>query len=150
MNSKRILLVLISFLLCYNFAFAGSLVADEAGTYFNEGVKAQKGGNFQAAEISYQKTLLIAPDSKKWKKYIFNNYGAMFAQMGELQRAEEALNNALKVDPDYMPAKLNLGMINDKQRTRLESLEYWAKVFNLDSLKPKEFVVSVEETTTGK
>jgi len=69
----------------------------------------------------------------------------MFAQMGELERSEAAFLAALQIDPKYKPAKLNLGLINEKRRTRCESLEYWSKIFNFEKLKPKNFVISGEE-----
>lgn len=150
MHLKKIVFLLILFALCYNFGFAGPLVSDEAGNYFNEGLKAQEAGNFETAEINYQKTLILAPHSLKWKKYIYNNYGVMFAQLGDPEQAELSFNKALEIDPQYQPAILNLGLITDKRKTRLESLEYWAKVFELDKQKPRDFTVSIEEKQTEK
>lgn len=127
----------------FSLSYAGELVAKEAVNYYNEAVKAQKAANFAVADINYQKTLLLDPNNSKWKKFITNNYGVMYAQQGNLEKAEASFNEVLKIDPNYQPAKLNLGYIYEKRRSRLESLEYWLKVLNidLDQLKPKDFIL---------
>jgi tetratricopeptide (TPR) repeat protein len=87
--------------------------------------------------------LLVDPYNPDWKKFILNNQGIMYAQQGDLEKAEAAFNEALKIDPEYETAKLNLGFIYEQRRSRLESIEYWLKVLNidLDKVKPKGFVV---------
>ncbi len=151
MVKKKVLLFFITFLfLSYNSACAGELVAKEAVTYYNEGVKAQKGGNFSVADTYYQKTLILDPNNPNWQKFILNNRGIMYANHGDLKNAEIAFNQALKIDPNFATATLNLGLVYEMRRTRLESLEYWAKVFKLDELKPKDFIIAVQETTERK
>lgn len=143
---------LLSFLIIlffFNFSYAGELVSQEAVNYYNEGVKAQKADNFSAADIAYQKALLLDPYNPKWNKFIINNRGIMYAQSGDLEKAEASFNEVLKIDPNYQPAQFNLGLIYEKRRSRLESLEYWAKVFELDKLKPQDFIIE-EQYLTGE
>jgi len=140
---RRIVFMLAISLLLAGIACAGELVAQEAITYYKEGVKAQKGSNFEAADVSYKKCLLVDPSNRNWKKYIFNNYGIMYAKQGDMESAEKAFNEALKIDPDYLPAKLNLGFVYDKRRTELEAIKYWLKALNIDlnQVRPKDFVI---------
>jgi tetratricopeptide (TPR) repeat protein len=141
---KALLLVVMLFVVC-SFCYAGELVSSEAGKYFNAGVKAQKGGNLVEAEINYQKTVLLDPNNLDWQKHILNNRGIMFMQMGDVEKAEAAFRAAMQIDPGYKPAKLNLGLLIDKQRSRCESLEYWFKVFKMEKMIPKKFVMSDEQ-----
>jgi len=126
-------------------AFAGNMAADEALYYYNEGVKEQKANNLVAADTYYQKAVLLSPYNLTWQKYILNNRGVIAAKQGDIETAEQAFNEALKIDPEYEQALLNLGMIYEMRRSRLESLEYWAKIFGFDRLKPKDFVMQGQE-----
>jgi len=142
---KKILLLVILLLVFCSLSFAGELISKEAVTYYNAGVKAQKGANFVEADVNYSKALLLDPNNLTYQKCILNNRGIIFAQMGDLDQSEAAFKMALQIDPKYKPAKLNLGLINEKRRSRCESLEYWAKIFNFEKLKPKNFVIADEQ-----
>ena len=150
MPAKKIFLLLAILLFFSGSLYAGELISQEAVQYYNEGVKLQKAGNFSVAEVNYRKTLLLDPYNVKWQKFIANNEGLMYAQLGELDKAEESFNAALKLDPDYLPAQLNLGLVYEKRRTRLESLEYWASMFCLEKLKPKSFTMAEEQGPAKK
>lgn len=141
--TRRVVFALAVVLLLASAAYAGELVAREAITYYKEGVKSQKGQNFEAADMAYKKCLLVDPYDQNWKKYIFNNYGIMYAKQGDMESAEKAFTEALKIDPNYLPAKLNLGFIYDKRRTELEAIKYWLKALNIDlnQIRPKDFVI---------
>lgn len=138
--------LLLIFLFC-NLSYAAELVSKEAVNYYNEGVKAQKAGNFAMAEINYQKTLLLDPYNTSWQKFIINNRGVMYARQGDLEKSEAAFDEALRIDPNYKPAQLNLGFIYETRRTKLESLEYWLKVLNINltEVKPKGFVIEEQQ-----
>ena len=150
MVHKKTLLFLMALLFCCSLAYAGELTAQDAVNYYNEGVKAQRADNFQAADTAYQKVMLLAPADPRFKKFIINNYGLMFVKQGNLAQAEENFKEVLAMDPDYVPAQLNLGLIYEKRKTRLESLEYWVKLFNLEQLKPKAYVMQGEEELQKK
>jgi tetratricopeptide (TPR) repeat protein len=140
-------------LLCLLVLFFAQLVYAEGGgiasqqeavNYYNEGLKAQKRGDTEEALKAYQKALQM---SAEYNKLIINNRGVMYAQQGDLKRAEATFKEVLALDPRFMPAKLNLGLIYDMQGDRLKALEYWAKVFRFEDYKPKGFVVSAPQTT---
>jgi len=105
------------------------------------GVKAQEGGNFIEAEDCYQKALLMDPSNAVLRKFVMHNRAVMYAKEGDLQKAETAFDALLRVDPNYKTAELNLGIIYDKRKSRLEALEYWAKMFKLEDEKPKDFAI---------
>ncbi|MBI4706373.1 MAG: hypothetical protein HY761_00395 [Candidatus Omnitrophica bacterium] len=142
MKKLSIFLVAILSLSFFTFSFAGDLVSPEAGRYFNEAIKAQKSGDFEKAKIGYNKTLLLDPNNLDWQKFILNNYGIMFVESGDFEKAESAFLEVLEIDPDYEPAKINLGILYDKRKSRLEALEYWAKLYNWEAGKPRKLIFS--------
>ncbi len=118
--------------------YAQDLLSKEAVTYFNEGVKAQKAGNYIAANTAYQKFLLLYPYDMNYRKIVLNNCGICFARQGNFAMAESAFQAALEIDPNYQSPKLNLGLVYDMQDTR-KAKEYWMKL--LEDFKPKQFVI---------
>jgi tetratricopeptide (TPR) repeat protein len=143
-------LLFIALFITYNLCYATELISREAVNYFNEGVKAQIADDISAANIAYQKVLLIEPHNPIRRKIILNNQGIIYAQQGDLEKAEETFKAALEIDPSYLPAQFNLGLVYDKRKTGLQSLEYWSKVFELDKLKPTDFVIEYEFNLEGK
>ena len=125
-------------------ASAGKLASQEAVNYYNEGVRAQKTKNFRVAEIAFQKAALVDPTDVRVQKALLNNRAIAYVREGDLQSAEEIFNELLKMDPNDMKAKMNLGLIYERTRGRLECLEYWAKVFNWEEAKPKDFLLEQE------
>ena len=140
MITKRFtFLFLISLLITINFSYAGQLLYDEVIKYFNEGVQAQKNGNFEKANTAYKKVLLLDPNFDS--KLILNNVGIMSVQKGDLDKAEESFNAALQIDPHYKEAQMNLGLVYDRGKDRLKALEYWSEILNIDTLKPISFIM---------
>jgi len=64
-------------------------------------------------------------------KIILNNSGINYAKSEQWEEAENAFKEALSNDPDYEPAKLNLGLVYDKIKTKKEAVDYWLKVYNI-------------------
>jgi tetratricopeptide (TPR) repeat protein len=65
-------------------SYAQELTAAEAVNYYNEGVRAQKNGDFDTAMKAYQKALLL---SSYYNKFCLNNQAAIYAQVGDYKRA---------------------------------------------------------------
>lgn len=154
MSVSRIAVLFVMIACCFSVVYAGDLIAPEAVNYFNAGIKAQKGKNYVEAEGNYKKVFIVDPNSIKWQVLIANNRGVMLAESGDLESAETQFNYALRLKPDFSPAKLNIGFINEKRRTELESIKYWLKVLNIDleKAKPKGFVlgeVGEDQPKTG-
>jgi len=137
---------LIFLFLCLLFlgnAFAGEVMSKEADAYYKEAVRLQQTANFTAADTLYQKILYMDSTNPKWQVFILNNRGAILAQEGDILNAEIFFKKALEINPNFLPAQLNLGFIYEKQRTELESIKYWLKVLNidLDKVKPQGFIL---------
>jgi len=141
MLAKYVFLPLAFVIICFNLSFAEGLMAAQAKEYYQDGVKAQKGGNFETADTFYQKALIVDPNNPEWQKAVLNNRGIMSAMAGDTEAAEQLFSRALKIDSNYKVAQFNLGLIYEKRRTRLESLEYWVKIFELDKMIPKNYIV---------
>jgi len=142
MKYRRVLLLVVLLVAFCGLAFAGELISKEAVNYFNAGVKAQKGSNFAEADNNYQKALIVAPNDTSYQKYILNNRGCMYTQVGDLDKADAYFRAALEIDPNYKPAQLNLGLINEKRMSRCEALEYWAKLYGWEKTKPRDLTLS--------
>ena len=139
-------LVLAALLVFSGFCYADALIAKEAVNYYNDAVKAQKAANYELAEMNFNKAILVDPNNIKWQRAFLNNKGIILAKSGDFDSAETMFDQVLAIDPGYAVAKYNLGLVYEKRRSRLESLEYWAKVFELDKAIPKNFVTEqVEE-----
>lgn len=133
--------VLLLVFLLTSSASAGKLMSEEAVNYYNEGVTAQKAKNFMAAEIAFQKAALLDSTDVRVQKALLNNRAITYIREGDLQSAESIFNEILRMDPGDMKAKMNLGLLYEQTRGRLECLEYWAKVFNWEEAKPKDFLL---------
>ena len=62
-------------------------------------------------------------------KIILNNAGIGYARKGQWEEAEKAFKGALSLEPNYNPAKLNLGLVYDNLKTKKEATVYWLSVF---------------------
>jgi len=129
------------FFLFSGVCFADELLSGQALNYFQDGLKAQKVSKYAEAKSFYQKAMLVDPYNKDWKKFFLNNEGIIQATQGDLKEAEKYFIMALDIDPYYYPSLMNLGLIYDRTRSRKEAMEYWMKAFEIDKIKPKDFVV---------
>jgi Tfp pilus assembly protein PilF len=72
-------------------------------------------GDVKNAEIQFEKTL------KEYPKHIsaLTNYGYLSLTIGNMQKAEQLYNQAIKLDPDFEPLLMNLaGLKNFKGDTK--------------------------------
>lgn len=70
--------------------------------FFNDGVKAQKNGDYQEAIDDYQKAINIKPDFAG----ALSNMGYCYRQMARdlMLRSQDAYKRALSIDPNYAEA----------------------------------------------
>ncbi|MDD2752033.1 MAG: tetratricopeptide repeat protein [Candidatus Omnitrophica bacterium] len=144
MAIRKVVPVSLMALFCFSLAFAAEkkpLYSEFAQEHFAKGVAAQEGGNFVEAEDCYQKALLMDTSNANLRKFVMHNRAVMYAREGDFQKAETAFNALLRIDPNYKIAELNLGIIYDQRKSRLEALEYWAKMFKWEDQKPKNFIL---------
>jgi len=145
---RNIVFLFLALVVFGNFSYAGELASKEAMNYYNEGIQAQKSGNFEAAIIAYQKALLLGVGDIKYQKFIINNIGVIHANNGDLENAEAAFEEALSIDPNYETAVFNLGLIYDKEPDKIKAMQYWLKV--LEKFKPKDFIVEVQQKAENR
>ncbi len=144
MTIGRICGIFLAGLFAATASYAGELVQAQAVKYYNEGVKAQKSGDLDAAKTAYQKAIMLAEGTKKdIAKAIYNNFGVMSVYAGNWESAAEAFSLALKIDPKYKEANFNIGILYAKMGDAEKALVYWAKAleetnsFILENEKPE-------------
>jgi tetratricopeptide (TPR) repeat protein len=143
---KKVLPVFLVIIGVAGFAYAEGIASrEEAYKYYNEGVRAQKNGDFEKANKEYSLVMML---TSKYNKYILQNRGVMYAVRGDYASAAAAFKEVLSLDPSYMPARVNLGLIYDIQADRCTSLEYWADLLNMEKAKPKAFVIEEEKKSS--
>jgi len=106
---------------------AGSLVAEDAKAYREEGFKAQAIGNLQNALKCYQKAIVLDPDFAQ----AYNDIGVVFESKGEFGRAEDMYKKALALDPNLLSVYTNLAFIAEKNGKMKEASDYWQKRYEL-------------------
>ncbi|MFA6216993.1 MAG: tetratricopeptide repeat protein [Candidatus Omnitrophota bacterium] len=144
---RPMLFLVIALFLQYTPSFAEGLATQEAVNYFNEGVKAHKDGDLERANACYQKTMILEPGNNTYRAFVLNNRGAIYMSQGDMGRAEEMFVEALRANPAYKPAQLNLGLVIEAKGDRVKALEFWAKVFDIDGQKPKTPVLEEQQKT---
>jgi len=112
-------------------SYAGKMVQEQAVRYYNEGVRAQKSGDIDAAKTAYQKAIMLSEGARKdILKASYNNVGAIVANKEDLRSAAQAFNEALTIDQYYKEANFNLAVIYLKIGNTEKTLEYLNKALN--------------------
>ena len=142
MTVRKALISIAAVLLWTSVLYAGRLVEEEGINYFNEGVQAQMARNFDSALISYQKAMVIGLDVANYRKYIFNNVGAIYSEKGEVDQAEAMFLEALKIDPDYKAPNFNIAILYMKQGLCNKAMAYLTKSYNVSG----EYVIEPEKS----
>jgi tetratricopeptide (TPR) repeat protein len=142
---RKVLPLLMVMVLFAGFVYAEGIASrEEAYKYYNEGVRAQKNGDYEKANKEYSMAMML---TSKYNKFILHNKGVMYATRGDYASAAAAFKEVLSMDPNYMPARLNLGRIYDIQADKCTALEYWADLLNIEKAKPKSFIVEEEKSS---
>jgi predicted O-linked N-acetylglucosamine transferase (SPINDLY family) len=61
---------------------------------------------------------------------MYFNFGVVLSNAGKLAQAKEALNAAIRLNPDFMPAYINLGTLLEKMGAAGEGVQKWYEVAN--------------------
>ena len=72
-------------------------------------VRAHREGNLKLARQHYQRAL----DQENYKEYLFQNYGALLRELGEIERADEIYRLGLKIYPNDRSISLNYANLLD-------------------------------------
>ncbi len=79
----------------------------KAGTRFDQGFEKMQEGRWEEALADFEESARINPRSHQ----SLGNAGTCLIQLGRIREARELLRKALRIDPDYHPAKRNLKLL---------------------------------------
>ncbi len=80
---------------------------------FNEGAVQYQKGDYDAAIDSFRQSL--QSEDRDVQKKAFFNMGNVYLKKGNMEEAVNAYVSALKIDPNYLPAKKNLEYLMKKK-----------------------------------
>ncbi len=131
MIAKRVWGIVLLMVFVAMTSYAGEVVQGQALKYYNEGLKAQKSGDFDNAKTAYQKAIILAEGARKDViKATYNNFGVMYVNMEDWEAAAQSFSDALSIDPDYKEANFNLGILYAKMGEAEKALGYWSKALD--------------------
>ena len=94
-------------------------------------------GDFALNELSAQ--AVKTNDKKEW-----NSLGIAYAKYGRIKDAESAFNRALKIDPSFVSARINLGNLAFLQKDYKKALGSWQGVIQILDAQGKGRSVSTQ------
>jgi len=116
----------------FNLAKSGQMTLDALINHAEQ-FKAQ--GQFSDALNLYKIWIVCTTAANKF--VAFFNWGVLLSDQGDLESAEVAYRQALKIKPDLHQAKINLGLALERKGQPQESLQLWTEVAQgLPGLEP--------------
>ena len=100
-----------------------------ADCWFNLGVVQRRAGNLNAALLSYQQALargISAPEE------VHLNRAVIYTKLRQDGAAENELRDALKANPSYVPALLNLANLHEDRARREDARALYEQALTLD------------------
>jgi tetratricopeptide (TPR) repeat protein len=97
--------------------------------WFNLGVVQRRAGNLQAALLSYQEALargISGPEE------VHLNRAVIYSKLRQDEAAEGELRNALKANPSYVPALLNLANLHEDRARREDARALYEQALALE------------------
>jgi predicted O-linked N-acetylglucosamine transferase (SPINDLY family) len=86
----------------------------------------QRDGHAQAASNLY--ALWLAHHEDPRKHLVWFNHGSLLQQLGQLTQAQKAYEQVLALAPDFAQARINLGLVLEKQGHSSEAIATWAQL----------------------
>lgn len=102
------------------------------GGLFEQGLAAQRRGDYTAAKNYYLQATYLAPRNPE----LFNNLGTVYRALRDLPAAEAAYRNATDVDRRFAPAWSNLGVVLGQQGRPREGITALQEAMRLDPVNP--------------
>jgi len=84
----------------------------------------QRDGHAQAASNLYALWLAHHEDTRK--HLVWFNHGSLLQQLGQLPQAQKAYEQALALSPEFAQARINLGLVLEKQGHTAQAIAAWA------------------------
>lgn len=98
------------------------------GGLFEQGLAAQRRGDYLAAKNLYLQATFLAPRNAE----LYNNLGTVYRALRDLPAAEAAYRNATEVNSRFAPAWSNLGVVLGQQGRRPEAITALQEATRLD------------------
>jgi tetratricopeptide (TPR) repeat protein len=102
----------------------------EARSYRENGLAAQRTGDYDSALNLYQKAVALDPNYA----VPYNDMGIIYESKGDIDKAQESYFHAVKIDPFYESAYTNLALIYESKRDLVNAAACWQKRTELGSL----------------
>jgi len=97
--------------------------------WFNLGVVQRRAGNFPAALLSYQEALARGIEGPEEVRL---NRAVIYTRLRQDDAAESELREALKANPSYVPALLNLANLHEDRARREDAQALYRQALTLD------------------
>ena len=107
----------------FNLAKSGQMTLDALINHAEQ-LKAQ--GQISDALNLYKIWIVCTTAANKFVAFV--NWGVLLSDQGDLESAEVAYRQALKIKPDLHQAKINLGLALERKGQPQESLQLWTEV----------------------
>jgi len=92
-------------------------------------------GLFQEAAVCYRRATKLEPTVFRWMYYL----GLVEADQGQCEQATSSLSLALRINPDYLPAKLRLASCLLASANWDASLEFYTEIVKQDPDNPDAY-----------
>jgi len=102
---------------------------DMAVAHFNCAVYLARSGELEPALPYYARALALGIDSPE---EVFNNIASIHTRMNRDSDARTALEQALAINPDYLPALYNLGLLHEEFGDREQAIALFQRIVALD------------------
>lgn len=94
------------------------------GTLVQHAEQLQSSGHLVAASNLYKLWIKHTEDDKK--HFAFFNLGSLMQTLSDLGEARQAYESALKLQPDFAQAQINLGLVHEKSGHPDQAIRVWA------------------------
>lgn len=100
---------------------------------YDLGMSAYYAKNYSEAIARLYEATKVAPDEPK----VWNALGLTYMEVEEFQKAERAFNNALKANPAFSEAKMNLGILYSRTKNYRKAIEYLRQALEDEAFEKK-------------
>ena len=106
---------------------------DLPNSWYNLGLLQRRAGKLDSALASYGRALTLGVSAPE---EVHLNCGVIYMELGQEEAAERELRNALRLNPVYAPALLNLANLCEDLGRRAEACDFYRRIL---ALEPKRY-----------
>ncbi|NKB37334.1 MAG: tetratricopeptide repeat protein [Gammaproteobacteria bacterium] len=104
--------------------------AGNADAWFNLALLYKRGKRFSDALEAYEKSLTLGV---RGAEEVYSNLGVLYSEMRQADKAHSMYEQALQIDPQYIPALFNLAGLSEERGDRATAARLYEKILTLDS-----------------